>query len=291
MRVAIYSRNIKDSHVQIVQNLLQGLDSKGIQCKIFNPYFEQISEEIPIDSNIKTFNHGDEIEDCDFLFTIGGDGTILDTLQYVNKKNIPVAGINTGRLGFLADINSEQIGELLNSIEKNTFSIEKRNMLSVDSNMSIFEGFNYGLNDFSIHKTDSSSMITIHVYINGAFLNSYWADGLIVATPTGSTAYSLSCGGPIIFPEANNFVITPVSPHNLTVRPIVIPDNVVISFQVEGRSPQFLCALDSRYQSVDINCQIAVRKKAEYFNLLRLPDSHYLKTLRDKLRWGEDTRN
>lgn len=291
MRVAIYSRDLKESHVQVVNNLLKGLESKGMQVKLFKDYLMQYNEEVGESHSLPTFEDEEGIDDCDFLFTIGGDGTILDTVKYVVKKNIPVAGINTGRLGFLADINPEQIEELLNSIEKNTFTIEKRNLLHVDSNKEIFKGFNYGLNEFSIHKTDSSSMITIHVYINGAFLNSYWADGLIVSTPTGSTAYSLSCGGPIIFPEANNFVITPVSPHNLTVRPIVIPDNVVLSFQVEGRSPQFLCALDSRYQSVDIDCQIAVRKKKNHFNLLRLPDSHYLKTLRDKLRWGEDTRN
>lgn len=294
MRIAIYSRHLKDSHVVVMNMLLSGLRKRGFDTVISEDYFNQfkpLAASENITSDIKTFRSSDELEDCDFLFTIGGDGTILDTLQHVVKKNLPVAGINTGRLGFLADINPAQIDELLNSIEKNTYSIEKRSLLHVDSNKSVFGNFNFGLNEFSIHKTDSSSMIVIHVYINGAFLNSYWADGLIMATPTGSTAYSLSCGGPVIFPESSNFVITPVSPHNLSVRPMVIPDNVVVSFQVEGRSPHFLCALDSRYQSVDIDCQIAVRKMKECFRLMRLPDSHYLKTLREKLRWGEDTRN
>jgi NAD+ kinase len=196
-----------------------------------------------------------------------------------------------GRLGFLADIHKEEINALVRSLENNSCVVENRTLIQVDANKTLFGEVSYGLNDFTIHKTDSSSMITVHVFLNGEFLNSFWADGLIIATPTGSTAYSLSCGGPIMFPEAGTFSIVPVAPHNLNARPIVIPDNTVLSFEVECRSKHYLCTLDSRYKSLDKSYQIAVRKANFNFRLLHMPDSHYIRTIREKLMWGEDTRN
>jgi NAD+ kinase len=229
--------------------------------------------------------------DTDFILSLGGDGTLLDTVQIVRNREIPVAGINAGRLGFLADIDRQELKELILSLQGNTFSIEKRTLIHVDTSMPVFGEVSFGLNEFAIHKTDSSSMITIKVYLNGEYLNSYWADGLIVATPTGSTAYSLSCGGPIVFPTTQSFVLTPVAPHNLNARPMVIPDNTVLSFEIQSRSESFLCTIDSRYRTVEKTCQIAIRKEDFTFNLIRMPESHYLKTLRQKIKWGEDLRN
>jgi NAD+ kinase len=191
----------------------------------------------------------------------------------------------------LADIHKEEIDALVQAIVQNNYTIEKRNLIFVDSNKATFGEINFGLNEFTIHKKDSASMIVIHVYLNGEFLNSFWADGLIIATPTGSTAYSLSCGGPIIFPTTSSFVITPVAPHNLNARPLIIPDDTVLSFEVESRSSTFLSSLDSRFITLDNSYQIAVKKAPFTFNLIRLPESSYLKTLRGKLRWGEDSRN
>src|SRR5690606_2152379 len=193
--------------------------------------------------------------------SLGGDGTLLDTLSLVRNSNVPILGINTGRLGFLASTGKEDIEAAVNALRNKTYKEDKRTLIHVDSNKPIFEGANFALNEFSIHKKDTSSMITIHTYINGELLNSYWADGLIIATPTGSTGYSLSCGGPIIFPSSENFVITPIAPHNLNVRPIVVSDQSILSFEIEGRSDSFLCTLDSRYEAVDQTYQLAVRKE------------------------------
>ena len=216
---------------------------------------------------------------------------MLDTLHLVRNSQIPVAGINMGRLGFLADIHKEEINVLVDSIEQGTYTVEERTLISVETSKPVFGVVNYGLNEFTIHKTDSSSMIVVHVYLNGEFLNSFWADGLIVATPTGSTAYSLSCGGPIVFPSSGTFVLTPVAPHNLNARPIIIADDTVLSFEVECRSNNFLCSIDSRSVNIDNTIQLAVRKADFTFRILRMPESSYLSTLREKLNWGEDSRN
>ena len=231
------------------------------------------------------------VNHIDVLVSLGGDGTLLDTVSYIRNSNITVAGINLGRLGFLADIQKEDIEQFVQALLLRTYTIEKRTLIQVDTSQQVFGNINFGLNEFAIHKTDSSSMIVVHTYLNGEFLNSFWADGLIVCTPTGSTAYSLSCGGPIVFPTSSSFVITPVAPHNLNARPIVIPDNTIVSFEVECRADHFLCTIDSRYVSVEKQVQMAVKKADFSFHVFRLPESHYFKTLREKLNWGEDTRN
>jgi NAD+ kinase len=235
--------------------------------------------------------HADLGEDFDYMISVGGDGTMLDTLTYVRNSNIPLLGINTGRLGFLASTAKDDIHRAVAALRNKTYRVDKRTLLHLDSNKPLFGGVNYALNEFSIHKKDTSSMITIHTYINGELLNSYWADGLIIATPTGSTGYSLSCGGPIIFPSSENFVITPVAPHNLNVRPIIVSNDSVLSFEVEGRNESFLCTLDSRYETIDSTFQLAVRKEEFTINLLRINDDNYLNTIRTKLGWGADQRN
>lgn len=291
MTIGIYSRIFKEEHTPYVLELITQLNQREIPFFIFQDYYKVIRKYIP-KQLINTFkNHLDVKKHLDLLITVGGDGTLLDTLQLVRDSEIPVAGINMGRLGFLADIHKEEIKNLIESIEHNTFTIENRTLITVETNKPVFGEVNYGLNEFTIHKTDSSSMIVVHVYLNGEFLNSFWADGLIVATPTGSTAYSLSCGGPIVFPTSDTFVLTLVSPHNLNARPIIIADDTILSFEVECRSNNFLCSIDSRSISIDNTIQLAVRKSNFTFKLLRMPESSYLQTLREKLNWGEDSRN
>jgi len=242
--------------------------------------------------NITTFARSGDLGDSfDFLISLGGDGTLLDTVSLVRDKNIPVLGINFGRLGFLASIGKGNLATAVASLVNRTFVIDKRSLVHLDANQPLFGEVPYALNEFALHKTDTSPMIKIHTYLNGEFLNTYWADGLIVATPTGSTGYSLSCNGPVVFPESGSFVITPVAPHNLNIRPIVVPDNNVISFEVEGRAEHFICTMDSRKEIVEKQIQLAVKRESFTLSLVRLNENNFLQTLRSKLSWGLDTRN
>jgi NAD+ kinase len=200
-------------------------------------------------------------------------------------------GINFGRLGFLASIGREEMKMALKAIAKRTYIVDKRTMIHLDANIPLFGNVPYALNEFSIHKRDIASMIKIHTYLNGELLNTYWADGLIVATPTGSTGYSLSCNGPIVFPDSANFVITPVAPHNLNVRSIIVPDDTIISFDIESRSEEIICALDSRRELVNKNVQLAVKKESFLLSLMRLSENSFLQTLHNKMTWGLDKRN
>jgi NAD+ kinase len=225
------------------------------------------------------------------LISLGGDGTMLDTVSFIGDSNIPLIGINLGRLGFLAAISENEAADAIESLVRGSYTIEKRSLLHLESSMPIFEDAPFALNEFTIHRKDSSSMIKIHTYLNGEFLNTYWADGLIVATPTGSTGYSLSCGGPVVFPQTSSFVITPVAPHNLSTRPIVVPDDNVISFELEGRTDHFLCTLDSRTETIPTSIQLAVKKENFTISLIRPDEHNFLKTIRQKLYWGIDRRN
>lgn len=225
----------------------------------------------------------------DVLFSVGGDGTILDSLHLVRDSEIPVLAINTGRLGFLASVSAEKIQFAVEQVELGLYKIEPRSLLHLESSEEIFD-YNFGLNDFVIHKKETSSMIVVHAYLNGEFLNSYWSDGLIVSTPTGSTGYSLSCGGPIIFPKSDSFVITPIAPHNLNVRPVVLSDDVVISFEIRGRASSYLASLDARSHSITNQVSMAVKKANFCLNLMQLNDVNFMDTLRNKLNWGFDKR-
>jgi len=231
----------------------------------------------------------DDSIDC--MISLGGDGTLLDTVTFVKDTGIPVLGINYGRLGFLANIGKEELQSAIEALVNRQFVTDKRTLLHLDANIPLFGDTPYALNEFSLHKKDSSPMIKIHTYLNGELLNTYWADGLIVATPTGSTGYSLSCNGPIVFPDSASFVITAVSPHNLNIRPIIIPDNNIVSFEIEGRTDGFICTLDSRKETVPKEVQIAIKKEEFGINLIRLNENNFLQTLRNKLSWGLDKRN
>jgi NAD+ kinase len=292
MKVAIYSRIIEYEQQSEVQRLFDELIRQRVQPVVHEPFLEKLRSAFMLPSDIGSFrDSGDLDESIEFLISLGGDGTLLDTVSLVRDKNIPVLGINFGRLGFLASIGKEALTTAVTSLVDRTFVVDKRSLIHLDANKPLFGDVPYGLNEFAIHKTDTSPMIKIHTYLNGEFLNTYWADGLIVATPTGSTGYSLSCGGPVVFAESASFVITPVAPHNLNVRPIVVPDNNIISFEVEGRADNFICALDSRKEIVDKQVQLAVRSESFTLSLVRLNENNFLQTLRGKLSWGLDTRN
>ncbi|MGC4035322.1 MAG: NAD kinase [Chitinophagaceae bacterium] len=292
MKVAIYSRVIQDGHYDDVQLFFHELARYDIRPVVFHSFFEQINHRINLPHSVSTFTSSADLKkDVDLFISLGGDGTLLDTVTFVRDKNIPVMGINFGRLGFLAGIGRDELSEAVQSIANSTFMIDERTMIHVDSDQHLFGQVPYALNEFAIHKRDTEPMIKIHTYLNGEFLNTYWADGLIVATPTGSTGYSLSCNGPIVFPESGSFVITPVAPHNLNVRPIVVPDDNIISFEIESRSDQIICAMDSRREIVSKDVQLAVRKESFSLNLVRLNENNFLQTLRNKLTWGLDKRN
>jgi NAD+ kinase len=292
MKVAIYSRVIDDDQYSKVQQLLDELAKENIHPVIYKPFFEMIQSSVRFSDKTTVFSDSNDLTDAiDFLISLGGDGTLLDTVTLVREKNIPVLGINFGRLGFLASIGSKELHIAVQSLVKRTILIDKRSLIHLDASKPLFGDVPYGLNEFAIHKTDTSPMIKIHTYLNGEFLNTYWADGVIVATPTGSTGYSLSCNGPVVFPESSSFVITPVAPHILNVRPIIVPDDNIISFEIEGRTDHFICALDSRKELVDKKVQLAVRRESFTLSLVRLNENNFLQTLRNKLSWGLDTRN
>ena len=292
MKVAIYSRVLDLNQQKDIQLFFDELEKEGIVPVIYKPYFEEINNLISLPSSSLTFStHEDLSLDVDFIVSLGGDGTLLDTVTLVRHKKIAIVGINFGRLGFLASIGRDELVAAVKALARRSFILDKRTLVHVDSNLPLFGEVPYALNEFAIHKQDIAPMIKIHTYLNGELLNTYWADGLILATPTGSTGYSLSCGGPVVFPDACSFVLTPIAPHNLNVRPIVIPDSTVISFEVESRSDQIICALDSRREIVDKNVQLAIRKETFMLNLVRLNENNFLQTLRNKLSWGLDKRN
>lgn len=292
MKAAIYSRGIETSQQADLQIFFDELAKLKIEPIIFFQLSEQLKETIKLPDSASTFSLSEDLsEDIECIISLGGDGTLLDTVTLVRDKNIPIMGINFGRLGFLASIGRDEMKSALKAIAKRTYIVDKRTMIHLDANVPLFGNVPYALNEFSIHKRDIASMIKIHTYLNGELLNTYWADGLIVATPTGSTGYSLSCNGPIIFPDSANFVITPVAPHNLNVRSIIVPDDTIISFEIESRSEEVICALDSRRELVSKNVQLAVKKEAFFLSLMRLSENSFLQTLHNKMTWGLDKRN
>ena len=293
MRFFIYSKVLKDDDKQYVQDLFDVMGAQGIQYAVFGSYADQLVAQNLIDKEIAVVNNNQELIDYnpDMVMTLGGDGTILSVIDIVRDSGVPIMGINLGRLGFLSSIEKIKIKEVVEAVVEGEYYIEPRAMLKLSCNMPLFDSLPFALNDFTLHKRDTSSMVTIHTYVNDKFLNSYWADGIVVSTATGSTGYSLSCGGPIIFPTSQNIVITPVAPHNLNVRPIVLSKESKISFEIEGRSENFLCTLDSRYETITSEHLITIEKSDFNINLAHPKDITFMKTIRGKLMWGLDKRN
>ena len=292
MKAAIYSRVMEEGQQSEVQVFFDELLKQKIEPVIWQYFYEQIRDRINLPPDTKTFSLAEHLADeIEFIISLGGDGTLLDTVTLVRDRDISVMGINFGRLGFLASIGRNEVTTAVKAVAKRSYIVDKRTMIHLDADLPLFGEVPYALNEFSVHKRDTDPMIKIHTYLNGEFLNTYWADGLIVATPTGSTGYSLSCGGPIVFPDSGSFVITPVAPHNLNVRSIIVPDDNIISFEVESRSDNIICALDSRREIVGKNVQLAVRKESFPVKLVRLSENNFLQTIHNKLTWGLDKRN
>jgi NAD+ kinase len=292
MRIAIYGKNADNNSLDFYSRLISSLQMH--HCKIYvNEFLYKILKfKIALPKDIFLYNSFSDLNNnADYLFSIGGDGTMLDSVSMVRDTGIPILGFNTGRLGFLSSISKEELDLSLNYFFNKKFTLEKRNLLKLETEEHLFGNQSFALNEFTILKKDFSSMITIHVYINDVFLNTYWSDGLIISTPTGSTAYSLSCGGPILTPDSENFIITPIASHNLTVRPLVIPDKSIIKLKVEGRSDNFLVTLDSKQETIGTDKELLIKKEDFQINLIQLPNKNFLATIRDKLMWGLDKRN
>lgn len=292
MRVAVFGKSFKSDHLIYVKELIDLLHQHDIQVTIYNNYYDEIKDQLIFDKPVDVFSSETfSKKTADFLFTLGGDGTLLETIHFIQDSGVPILGINTGRLGFLSSVAKEEMKHAVEAVKGKKYRIDKRSLLKLITKENLFGNLNYALNELTILKKDTSSMITIHAYMDEHYLNSYWADGLIISTPTGSTAYSLSCGGPIVLPEAQNFIITPIAPHNLNVRPIIIPDTCTLSFKVEGRSEHFLVALDSRTETIDSATTLTVKKQKFTVNLVQLEEKDFLTTIRNKMMWGIDRRN
>lgn len=291
MTIAIYARSTKDNHAAYIEQIHTYLKSEGVDMIIYEPYYNYLKTNSDLTLNIDTFSTSEElISKAFYLICLGGDGTMLETVTFVRKSGIPILGVNTGRLGFLSQVNKDDLEKALKLLLREKFTLDKRELIEISGCSNCFKDENYALNEFTIHKKDSSSMINIDTYIDGIFLNTYFADGLIVSTPTGSTAYSLSCGGPIMMPDSDNFIITPIAPHNLTVRPIVISNNKEIRFTVTGRNDDFNVSLDSRGAQIPTGSEIRIRKASFRINLINLEGQNFFTTLRNKMMWGIDRR-
>jgi NAD+ kinase len=291
MRILLFSVDLKEEAKATYQALVHALaDIKGVELyQYISSDSGQLQSTLPypvIQSKTKLIE-----QKIDIILCAGGDGTMLRAALFSGDSGIPLLGFNLGRLGFLSVIEKENIHLLVQALRSGTYTIESRSTLRMDTNPPVFESDAFALNDFTIFKRDNSSMIRVHVTMNGEFLNTYWADGIILATPTGSTGYSLSCGGPIVFPQSDDFVLTPIAPHNLNVRPIVISDDSILEFKVEGRTDNFLCTLDSRYGLITNEHLITLRKNHFPIHLVKIEGFTFLKTLRNKLMWGLDQRN
>lgn len=291
MTIGLHGKFFESKFCSFIQQIFNSLHQHHINVYITLEFNQVIAEAAVDPGNVKIFNRGDDVSHFNFFLSIGGDGTFLDTITYIGNFEIPILGINTGRLGFLASSTQQNFDLALEHLYNENIQYENRSLIHLDCEPDIFDGLNYALNEFAVLKKDTSSMIAVHTYIDNDYLNSYWADGLIIATPTGSSGYSLSCGGPFILPTSHNFVITPISPHNLNVRPMVVDDNRIISLKVEGRNENFLASLDSRSRTIDAQTQLTLRKEKFNVKLVKLHGTTFFDTLRQKLHWGLDNRN
>ena len=292
MKVAIYGQYYKNDTRPIIKDIFEFFNRNNTELVIEEKFLKILHNEKLIDKQYNTFaSYKDLNSSFDILISIGGDGTILRATKYVHTTGIPILGINAGRLGFLAKVQKENIEAFLQIVIEKKYSLSKRTLLTVESSELNDIDINFAMNEITVNRKDTTSMITVETYLNGDHLNSYWADGLIVATPTGSTGYSLSCGGPILTPDVKALVITPIAPHNLNARPLVIPDNTEIKLRVSGREEQHVVSLDSRITPIKNHSELIIKKSSFEINMIEIPDETFLKTLRNKLLWGQDKRN
>jgi NAD+ kinase len=294
MKIAIYGQYYQNTSQPSIKTLLDFLIKKDLKVFIESEFFDMIQNEVNSILNHDAFGRFNKLDNSyDLLISIGGDGTILRAITFVRDLGIPIVGINTGRLGFLATIQTNQIESAITSILEKRYKISERALLSIETtpeNKDLVRT-NFALNEIAVSRKNTTSMITVETHLNGEYLTSYWADGLIVSTPTGSTGYSLSCAGPVITPDANNFVLTPIAPHNLSARPLVIPDDMEIQLKVDGREDDYLISLDSRIATLPNSTVVIIKKAPFKINMVELLDESFIDTLRKKMLWGEDKRN
>lgn len=294
MKIALFGQYYQNSTAEIVEKVVRFLESNSITIAFEADFFLILKEKKIVLKHYETFSSYNDLDTgCKALVSIGGDGTILKAATFVRDKNIPIIGINAGRLGFLATIQLDNIETLLQKLLNNDYSISKRTLLSIETTPKHenFNEINFALNEVTVARKDTTSMITIVTYLDGEYLNSYWADGLIISTPTGSTGYSLSCGGPVLTPNTESLVITPMAPHNLNARPLVITDETEIELRISGREEQFLISLDSRISAVSKNTIVRIKKSPFTISIIEFKEESFLNTIRKKLLWGEDKRN
>ena len=292
MTIAIFGNPYPEHFSKYIQHLIKKLEAEHINLIIEEEFSVFLKNNIRFNKSISTFNSYETLKNnADFLFSIGGDGTLLKAVTYVRDSDIPILGINTGRLGFISSVSADQIDEAITDVLKGNYKINERTVLELSTSNNLFKGKNFALNEVAISKKDTSSMIRIDAYVDDEFLNTYWADGLVVSTPTGSTGYSLSCGGPIIMPGTNNIIITPNAPHNLNVRPIVINGNSVVKLKVEDRDQLALVSLDSRSRAFDAETELIIKKASFKTKLVQPQNNSFISTIRHKLMWGLDKRS
>ena len=291
MKIALFGNEFPSNYIKYINHLITKLESENVELIIHHKFHDFLQDFIDFSEETKTFERITADEDIDFLFSIGGDGTLLKSVTYVRENNIPILGINTGRLGFISSISTDQIDVAVDNVLKGEYKIRSRTVLQLETGNNLFGTTNFALNEVAIVKKDTSSMIRIDAFIDDEFLNSYWADGLLISTPTGSTGYSLSCGGPIILPGTENIIIAPIAPHNLNVRPIIINEKSSIRLKVEDRDQLALVSLDSRSRAFDSSLELIIKKADFKINLIEPKDSSFISTIRNKLMWGSDKRN
>ncbi|MDO5104342.1 NAD kinase [Capnocytophaga sp.] len=293
MKIAIYAQQYSESYRKVLADLHANFQS-GDTIYIEQHFLEELKTKLPEYENVRSFSKFSDLDPSfDVMLTIGGDGTILRAITFVRNLNIPILGINVGRLGFLAMAQKDEIKHTLQLLRSKAYNISERSVIEIitSNERQAISDINFALNEITVTRKNTASMITINTELNGEFLTSYWADGLIISTPTGSTGYSLSCGGPVITPESKNFVITPIAPHNLNARPLVISDDTEIKLTVSGREKKYFVSLDSRIETLSNKTAIIVRKADFSIKMIRLENESFIKTLRNKLLWGEDNRN
>lgn len=292
MKIALYGKAFGRDFDEMMQDVLRLLQESGVEIIVYEPFWNDIKHCFNDSISYSFLKKNDDIKGkADILFSFGGDGTILDSVPIIRDSGIPVLGINTGNLGFLSSVSPKETSEAVKNIITGNYEIEQRSLIQINDEKNIFGGINYALNEVSVCRKDNGSLIVVNVFIDGMLLNTYWADGIILATPTGSTAYSMSVGGPIMTPNADSFLITPIAAHNLSVRPVVIPNKSKVRIKVDGRCDSFALGLDSRIMLVDKSFEIEIKKTDFDFNMIKMPGKNFFETIRRKLLWGNDLRN
>ncbi len=292
MKIAVFGKRFENEFDHAVRTLLCDLNGRSHELVLYSGFREFLEKrEVLPEAKLKEFSTHTDAASCDLFISIGGDGTLLDSVSFVRDSEVPILGINTGRLGFLSNVSSDEIKAAVDAIDQKNYTLDKRTLIHAQCEVIPPDAFAFALNEVTVYKHSDASMVTVHAYLNDRLINTYWADGLIVATPTGSTAYSLSCGGPIMTPGSEAFVLTPIAPHNLNVRPLVLPNKSELILRAEGRTTTHKLTLDSRPFELPTGVDVRLKTADFKIHLLNLEGQHFFQTIRNKMMWGLDKRN